>query len=300
MIRALCLALGLGLITGPAFGQDTPAPPVMTPQTCLAGWQWFAFAADMPPRLRAVQPAVTQAGWCRIDDSVADLRSTEFGSLIWRAEGVEEAVRSAGFPKSVEAFFEGIDIKTAFKLPVQVSGPQDSASLRIIARRAAQTQTVMVDVLQVDFGRLGQIALSANAGGLDLGSRESMQRSLGAFRVNEATLTMDTTRSLSKALMQVADAERTKAMWEDVIRALPASLFEGQSRRALVAFARALPDANGQFRLRMEAGSGLGMAQVVAGLVSLDQAGPEATPIAQALGLMLSGVTVDASWTPGN
>ncbi|WP_317055177.1 hypothetical protein [Roseovarius rhodophyticola] len=297
MIRVLVCSALLGLSALHAAKAEEPPAP-MTPELCLSGWQSFNFLIGTPPRLRAIQPNVTETGWCRIDRSFADLRENDFASVEYRATGIEAAVKNRGVPLTFEADFQGISLVQGLKMDLGPGNENAMGALKIKAQRDPASFDFLIEKLLFDAEDLGSISLTASGGGIDLKSLERMQLTLGGMRLTSLVLDLDTTRDLSRALRPVIEEVASLRDWVQVLNRLPAEMFTAGSRDALMRFARAMPAAKGTLTLRMQSETGLGLVQIIGATMTLEESGGRISDIAAAVEQLVTGSTIDATWTP--
>lgn len=291
MIRAAAAALLLAV-----SGAASAAGPVMTAETCRIGWQAFADLTKQPPHLRGVAPHVTETGWCRVDWTNAALTAEDFEAMDWRAEGLLAAVENGGFPLSLEMDARGIDPAAAFGMPLPAAHRGAFGTLTLSARRTPATRAFSIRDLTAGFGALGGFTVSASGGGIDLSTLPMMQFTLGGLRLREATLDLETTDVLSRALIVPLLRDMGGADVGTLIAALPATSIDGPGRAALAEFAAALPDAAGRLEIAARAEQGLGVMQLVAGVTALEPG--SGSPPQTALDILFNGVNLTARWTP--
>ena len=279
--------------------QVSLAQPVMTPESCLSGWQAFTFAIGTPARFRAIQPDVTEDGWCQIDRSIADLRANDFGRVMWWADGVEDAVANSGFPLSFEAEFTGIDLVEAFNMNLPGDAVGTMGALLMKAMRDPATRDFAVEAVSFDFAELGALGVAFQGGGIDLSGLSQMQLSLGGLRVHSAQVSFETTKALSAALWPVIGDEEFWALLRDTVALIPEANLDADGRAALLRFFAAGADAEGCLDVKMSSETGLGFLQVLGGALAFDKGdeGPDA--LMQALEQILTGVTLSATWASG-
>lgn len=295
MIRALILATLLGASSLAA----QEARPPMTSDACLTGWQGFTLMTSMPGRLRAIQPSVTPTGWCRVDKSNGDLRDNDFASVEWRALGVKDAVASRGFPLDFEADFKGISLVKGFKMDLGPGNESAMGALQIKAQRAADDFDFVVERLNFDFEDLGALAITASGDGIDLSSLERMQLTLGGMRIKSLGLNLNTSSDLSRSLRPVIEEVASLRDWVQILNRMPPEMFTDGSKDALMRFVRAMPAARGTLKLRMRSETGLGILQIVGATMSFDKGAGNISDLAAAAEQLVSGSTIDATWTPG-
>ena len=293
MMRRVAMILGLVL---PVAVQ---AQPVTDRETCREGWQALNAAMGQAARFQTIEPMVTDDGWCRIDRSVADLRDKDFSELEWRATGVAEAIEESGFPESLEARFSGIDLIEAFGMDLPPERAGAMAGLTVMAERDPETLDFAIRAMDFDFGALGAANFSLVGGGIDLSGLKRMQITIGGLRIREATLSVDTTPDLSRALSAGLGGEEQLALMREVVRVLPDDTVSEESRAVLVAFLDAAPAQDGTLELRATSEAGLGMIQIAGGGMQLEESVSD-EDVKDAAALLLSGVRIEATWTPYN
>ncbi|WP_338550764.1 hypothetical protein [Roseovarius phycicola] len=294
MIRALILATLLGASSLAA----QEARPPMTSDACLTGWQGFTLMTSMPGRLRAIQPSVTPTGWCRVDKSNGDLQDNDFASVEWRALGVKDAVASRGFPLDFEADFKGISLVKGFKMDLGPGNENAMGSLEVKAQRAPDSFDFVVEKLLFDFEDIGALAITASGGGIDLSSLERMQLTLGGMRIKSLGLSLDTTSDLSRSLRPVIEEVASLRDWVQILKRMPPEMFTDGSQEALMRFMRAMPAARGTLKLQVQSDNGIGILQIVGATMTLEKSGGRVWDIAAAVEQLVTGSTIDATWTP--
>lgn len=290
-MRRVVMTLGLVL---PVAVQ---AQPVMDRETCRTGWQAVNVAMGQAARFQTIEPMVTDDGWCRIDRNVADLRDDDFSELVWRATGVTGAIEESGFPESLEARFAGIDLVEAFKMDLPPERTGAMAGLNVMAERDPETLDFAIRAMDFDFGELGAATFSLVGGGIDLSGLKRMQITIGGLRIREATLSLDTTPDLSRALSAGLAGQGQLALMREVVRVLPDDTVSDESRAALVAFLEAAPAQDGTLELRATSEAGLGMIQLAGRGMKLEESVSD-KDVKDAAALLLSGVQIEATWTP--
>lgn len=300
MIRHLRLS-GAALAVASAVtlaGAATPAAatPVMTPETCAAGWRAIAAPMVLPRYLREAKQIVTEDGWCRMDRSTTELRSYDFAALTWRALGVIEAAANNVPPQSFEAEFTGILWDEAFDMRFAAGQPPESGAIRFHARHDPDSRTLVLDDLTFDFGALGRLQFTGQGAGFDFSSLAALQFSIGGMRLHRLTLDATLTAPLSEALqtsLAPADgAGDTGPFLTDLVAAIPASALSTEDRITLGAFLAALPRAAGALSITATSDTGLGALQI--GAARSRKAGTTAMP--DILDIVFSGVTLAVDW----
>lgn len=297
MIRVFLVSALLSLSALQVAKAEEPPEP-MTSELCLSGWQSFNFLIGTPPRLRAIQPKVTETGWCRIDRSFADLRENDFESVEYRATGIEAAVKNRGVPLTFEADFQGISLVQGLKMDLGPGNENAMGSLEVKAQRAPDSFDFVVEKLLFDFEDIGALAITASGGGIDLSSLERMQLTLGGMRIKSLGLSLDTTSDLSRSLRPVIEEVAPLRDWVQILNRLPPQMFTDGSQDALMRFMRAMPAARGTLKLQVQSDNGIGILQIVGATMTLEKSGGRVWDIAAAVEQLVAGSTIDATWAP--
>ncbi|MFK7941104.1 MAG: hypothetical protein AB8B82_17120 [Roseovarius sp.] len=286
MIRAAAVACLFAL---PAAAQN------MTPDTCRAGWQAFNEMTGQTAQMAAVKPDVTDQGWCRIDSTNAELTAKDFTSLEFRGTGIDAAVTNQGAPETLDVRIDGIDLLHGWKLPLdaQYAGPRGTLALSYV--HLPDTRATQLKQLNAEFGGLGHIKVKAQGGGVDLSSLSAMQITSGGGRVTDITLQIQTTPDLKQAMLPPIAA----AMGALYVDAIPDTSIDANSRDALRRFLTSGPDTGGLLRAQGHSPAGIGVLQIVGGVMPLqksDKSAKSEDALKDAMEIMLSGVTVSAEW----
>ncbi len=275
-----------GLMALPATAQD------MTPETCRAGWEAFNLMIGETADMVSVQPDVTAKGWCRIDSSNAPLNTNDFGSLEFRGTGIEDAVKNQGAPTSLDVRIDGIDLIEGWDLPMpaEYGGPRGTANFSF--QRDLDTREIIVKALDADFGGLGHVKITAQGGGVDLTSLNSMQITSGGARVHDLTLQLQATPVLKNALLPPI----ASAMGDIFVQAIPVDSIDTSSRDALSQFLASGSDTGGLLRLSAKSEAGMGFLQMVGGVMPLQEKGMSEDNLKSSMEILFSGVTLSAEW----
>lgn len=287
-LLTICLALPLA----------AQAETAMQQELCREGWQTTNAAMGQAVRFLTIEPVVNDDGWCQIDRSIADLREDDFSKLVWRANGIEEAVEKGGFPESFEAHFAGINLVEAFGIPLPPERAGAMAQLYVDASRDAETRDFAVEHLDFDFGDLGTAQMSFAGGGIDLSGLKQMQFTVGGLRFHEAALTLTTTLDLSQALREGIAGASQMALLEELVAVVPDSSISDESRAALQRFVAVGPDQAGTLEVEARSETGLGVVQVAGGVMLLEQGRSTAGDLRLAVDQILTGVRIEVRWIP--
>ena len=272
------------------------AEPEMTRDACIRGWQAFATASGQVQRLREIEPVVTGEGWCRIDRSIAELSEKDFGRLVWRATGVEQAVEQRGFPKTLEAEFGGIDLDAAFGLQFPPKYAGAMGGLDVKALRDPETRAFQVDTVAFDFGGLGSVTLSGQGGGVDLSGLDRMQLTWGALRFHDLRLRLETTPALTGALKKALLTEEIRGRLPELVAELPSTSISQDSRAALRSFVEHGSEQAGTLEIVATSDAGLGAGQIMGAVMKRWETPSGDAGMAAMLEHILSGVVLEVQW----
>ena len=286
MIRALTLAC---LLAAPATAQE------MTRETCRIGWKAFNQMINENADMVDAQPDVTTEGWCRIDESNAGLNANDFGSLEWRAAGVEEAVAQKGAPLNIDARFTGIDLVQGLKIPLGEEYEGPVGKMQVNMSRDPDTRDFTIHNWYTHFGDLGALTVTASGGGIDLSSLNTMQFTSGGLRMYDLTVRLETTPALSAALLSDIPADTAQIL----IRAIPDESMDEPSRAAVLAFLDNAATADGALQISATSEQGMGFLQMVGGIMPLEEQGLSPETLSGAMDILMSGVVLSVEWTPG-
>lgn len=270
--------------------------------------------ADCAPVTGAVQeisgyaisgpPAGDLAEWCVLDG--ARLRSLEadrpdleanrlrlWGSVV---DGVPLAleVDASGLGLTQKAGDRSLDDRLRAMLRLQ------DAEFRLSARVDAASDTLEVESLMLRLSGGTVLSLAARISGAGL-----QPASLPAGRLTALDLDWRNDGRLMRPVMEIAGerlndsltgpaaVDAARDALQALLDALPETIFEEGSKPALQRMIATLPQGRGRLRLSLTADEGIGAARLAVAWLSDDPLGPAA------LGRLLAGVTVSASWQPG-
>ena len=295
------------MMTLPASAQDA-----MTQEACELGWQVFSDGVLRTGKPEEAKRDITSDGWCRVKSGAGGIKTTDFKDLKWRATGLEPSEDGYVMPTRVTVKFDDIDMVESFKLVPATGAVVDPADLIISLERNEADGTATLSPLQLDFGTLGTLEITAKASGLNLSSQSAMQMSLGTGRLHEVEMVLDARGVIGKLILPTVldglpEAASQRQMFSAVrdavnriLNTTPSGFAGTEDRAAITAFLDDLPNALGELEITLRSDTGFGALQVGAATMSMgdkDIFGNEDDARA-VLSQLLSGVELDATWTP--
>ena len=288
MIRAATVAMAL-------IAASALAEPVMTLEACEAGWSAFTDLSEMPEYLRISGHIVTPDGWCRMDKTTATLKKNDYEVLHWRAVGVLGAIEKNVPPQSLEAIFEGVLYPSAINPTLPNTSNPGPGTMRLAIFHDPLTQILSLTEASADFGPMGRFNLTGQGSGFDFSSDVAMQMAVGGMRLNAASFKADLTAPLAQVLFSSSIPWVGKSIeLPELLAMVPETSLAAQDRAALSRFLAALPDATGKLEVSAISENGFGAVQLGSG--AWWYSGPDS--LTKAIELWLSGITIQASWTP--
>ncbi|TAG20610.1 MAG: hypothetical protein EAZ40_09625 [Rhodobacterales bacterium] len=311
-LRQLQTALLAMLVAG---GSQVAAQTPGGPAFCAAVW------ADLSAALGSLGPvsgtlATTDAPdeGCAIDDVKVDLAGTYTPDiladrLVLRGPALAWVQDGATSPDRLEARIDGLRfvVQTGHAQMDYLMAAQAGAGrigVDLALAWAADSRSLAVERLEIDFPGENRVALTARATGVDLSTSGAAQMSVTSFAVTEVDLTVQShglfesyvLMALGPTLlplegdMQAAERD-LKAAAGAAIAALPATSFPPASKAALHAVLAELPNPSGTLTLAMRSDAGIGPARLM---------GYAMTGVPDSIaGLapLLDGVTFDIGWS---
>lgn len=220
---------------------------------------------------------VTGDGWCAISGAQAAFadETSGFKTFQWRATEIDSFVTSDLLPTRFDGRFIGL-----------VDPQLQDHDLDFIALRAPEDGLLILRDATLTAPDGGIVRLNAVLGGAYIRNVANLQTSLGGLHLRELALTAD----LTSGTIQTLAPELIDLDMADHISALSFAQLDQKSRRHLLDFERALPDAQGRLLIRLQSERGLGVMQF--GMATTQEDGPKA------LSFALSGVTTTVDWQP--
>lgn len=304
-MRALAAAL---LLAGPVAAEGGPEEAL-----CRTIWSdlmaWSEGVAPLTGTVATDEPGACVLRDVRLDlageyvpDWHADRLRLRGGALDWMAGG-------SGLPDRLEVEVEGL------RLVVETGSAQmdylfaaQARAQTIFARAAlrwdAAAKVLTVEAVDIDFPGENRVQLSAVVEGVDLSSAEAMQMSVAGFALRSVDLTVQTHGLFESYLLipwgtsllppegdMEAAVAALKAEAVAAVADLPGAAFSADSRAALGALIRELPNPAGRLTVAFRVRDGFGPARfpdyaATGAPGSLGDAAP-----------LLDGVTIDIGWT---
>ncbi|WP_341366503.1 hypothetical protein [Yoonia sp. BS5-3] len=282
MIRT---AIILSALAGPVAADMN-----VTRTECAGSWLRFtdlliaplstlAYAADAEAEMQAlltIKVEMTPDGWCQIrPGEFAALADAELEDIQWRADGLDAFANGTGLPR---------------RLQMRLTGSQEAVSDQIsyvafTLQHVPDQGLLILENLDIGHPEHRPIAISAVLGGAYFDDVGSAAMSFGGLNLQELVASIETTPDLIAELAP----DLTRTMLEGAISGLSFAQLDRPDRRAVLDFAKALPDAVGTLDVELRSERGLGMIQLG---IAQTKEGPEVVSFA------LSGATVSADWTP--
>ncbi len=283
-MRRFILSLAL-LAATPAYAYERADA-----SECQAIWQAFADAlpaswkiVDQPERIQA---QTTDDGWCRLVGETPGLENAGFETLDYRVDGINRIILDKIPPKAL-----GLRLRNVTTGGAQA---QTLQSVRIDLSHDQPSQSLLVEHFEFMTEHGGRLQLTAVFNHLDLNSRGTMMMSLGGISLSQAAGVLEV-KGADDLLDARDGSDSDKAMLLRALDMLPDDKIGANSTAALAAFLdRTALDGTLRFSLRSE--RGIGMLQAIMGGWSSDI--ETDTDLAEALEILLDGVTVSFDWTP--
>jgi len=253
-----------------------------------------------------VDPTLTEAGWCRVAGGGAGLEEARFATLDWQAEGADRFIKDGAPPLALRVRVQGIQSDLLFidERPFGFSNGREPAenpisdrhyNLDLSLRQIPGAGLLVLEAFELGdaFGKWATITAVLDGAYLD--TKSSAQSSLAGMTVQQlaAQFALRPDRSEEQLLPTLLLVFDLSAMVSDVLDGLDAQQLPTASRVELAALLDDLPQARGDLYIKARSRNGLGWLQIL----GANSFNPDATT-AEILGFALSGVTLDATWTP--
>ncbi|PRY79012.1 hypothetical protein CLV80_103344 [Yoonia maritima] len=282
-IAAACLT------ASPAFAYDT-----MTSEICQNSWDALK---DAVIPYREIFQAFTQTkvelaadGWCEVHDRQLGWDGAAQSS--WRAKGVS----GLGFRiETVDPLLNGQGLPDAMAVRLsdfEVGTRNYDASLRL--RRMPEEGQLIVESYTLRHEDGSGIAASMIMDGAYFSSIGNMQTSLIGMRMSDLRAQVVVNQPLLDDLdVDLSDVNRVSV--GSALRDVPRWNVSTDSRQAFLAM---VADKEGTIDVEISSESGLGIMQAALPFLNMPDAHSD-DDIATAVGVALSGVTIDVSWKSG-
>ncbi|WP_106744723.1 hypothetical protein [Yoonia maritima] len=277
------------LTASPVFAYDT-----MTSETCENSWDALN---DAIIPYKEIFQAVTQTkveltadGWCEVHVRQLDWDGAAQSS--WRDKGLS----GLGFRiETVDALLTGKGLPDAIAIRLndfEVGTRNYDASLRL--RRMPDEGQLVVESYTLRHEDGSGIAASMIMDGAYFSSIGNMQTSLISMRVSDLRAQV----VINQPLLNDLDVDLTdvnRASVGNALRDVPRWQVSTDSRQAFLAM---VADKEGTMDVEISSESGLGIMQAALPFLNMPDAHND-DDIATAVGVALSGVTIDVSWKSG-
>jgi|GEM_PF-4536395 len=277
LIFAACMA------ASPAVAYDT-----MTADQCQDSWEAFEAAvipyANMDTSPKKLTVTLADDGWCEIDSKqLPEWAEAGFSTLGFQFEDVDPLLAGEGLPEAMALRFDNLAL----------GAREYDASLRL--RRLADVGELIVENVTLRHTDGSGISASVLMQGAYFSSVANMQSSLLGMRM--ATLRGQV--AVNQSLLDDLDIDLSAVNRVSVGNALRDVQRWQVSTDTRQAFLNMVAERQGTLDVSISSERGLGAMQVGIPSATLRNAEND-DDIATAMGVLLSGLTIDLSWKSGD
>ena len=280
-MRALIFAACM--VASPAVAYDT-----MTADECQDSWEAFEAAvipyANMDTSPKKVSVALADDGWCAIDGKqLPDWADAAFSTLGFRFEDVDPLLAGEGLPEAMALRFDDLAL----------GAREYDAALRL--RRLADVGELIVENVTLRHTDGSGISASVLMQGAYFSSVANMQSSLLGMRMANLRGQVAVNQPLLDDLdIDLSAVNRVSV--GNALRDVPRRQVSTDTRQAFLSM---VADRQGTLDVSISSERGLGAMQVGIPSATLRSAEND-DDIATAMGVLLSGLTIDLSWKSGD
>ncbi len=258
----------------------------MTTAECENTWDAFTRFALINQQDRATAKnftvAETDDGWCNVDPSGLVLSDVSFSSAAFRVDG----------------WGSGGTGETTLDVSINDLGVVGGVfEVSLVARQDQQTGELLLTQLSARGADGSGVRASGMFSMAPFDSVAAAQTSIAGIKISALNAQIFATPAFIKGL-SVDFTGVTRVAMNNALRDVVSAQVSGASRQEFLRFAGATPQSRGTLEINLTAPSELAIMQIAAPLMGLPRS-PTDPNIARAIGIALSGLTLDLAWKPG-